>query len=333
MRRQAAFTLIELLVVIAIIAVLIGLLLPAVQKVREAAARSTCSNNLKQLALGMHNYADVNKTLPTGGKDDIGPRYVMGWTARIFPYIEEDPRYRAIQAMYPSDPAAALDNLYPWRFYDHPVHQGNNDIYTTSTVKMFVCPSSPLGVLSPDAIPDGGTAPSNFRPRQQGALHYRANSGASTTGMVSGATPGANSLYDISTSGVIYIGSETSLVGITDGTSNTFLLGEGSDPKWTVGALSGNRGVEPWCFGVYNYQNYSTWSGGRSVDHKYIQYPINTNVTSHPLGAMPFSSAHTGGANFALCDGSVRFVTERTPLPTLQGMATRSGGEVFEALP
>src|SRR5687768_14284736 len=167
--RRWGFTLIELLVVIAIIAILIGLLLPAVQKVREAAARMQCANNLKQLTLATHNYHDQNGRFPIGGDRAGGVRYLIGWPAQIFPHMEEGNRRATIDGFT----ANALNVVQPWRLTAAP-HNGQNPIYT-NPVKMFVCPASELGVLSPDGYPN---SPPELTALKQAALHYRANGGS-----------------------------------------------------------------------------------------------------------------------------------------------------------
>jgi prepilin-type N-terminal cleavage/methylation domain-containing protein len=215
-RRRPAFTLIELLVVIAIIAILIGLLLPAIQKVRDAANRASCSNNLKQLGLAFHNYHDATGALPTGGDKRSGVRYVIGWPGLILPYFEEDNRCNQIDALTPN----ALYVVMPWRLLAVP-HNGNSPLYT-SPIKIFVCPGSELGSLSPDAW---NTSNPDINAVRQGALHYRANGGSPTLGLVQG-TWSRHAWY--TTSGVIYPNSKVRLTDITDGTSNTLLAGETS---------------------------------------------------------------------------------------------------------
>src|SRR5262245_17521959 len=320
-RGRRAFTLIELLVVIAIIAVLIGLLLPAVQKVRDAAARMQCANNLKQLGLALHHYHDAEGQLPTGGDGRSGVRYAIGWPGLLMPYFEEDNRRRAIDALTPN----ALYVIQPWRA-TAPPHNGTSPLFT-SPVKAFVCPGSELGPLSPDSYV--AAAYPELTAVNQGALHYRANGGSPNVGFVQGIWS-RHAWY--STSGVIYPESKVKLTDITDGTSNTLLLGETSSARGRPLLSRGWGGIQPWTWGYYDYRQAAPANpnnGWLMIDHKVVTYPIGY-AGSFYTNETPFTSNHGGGgANVVMCDGSVRFLPQSTNLLTLQMMATRAGGEVI----
>jgi prepilin-type N-terminal cleavage/methylation domain-containing protein/prepilin-type processing-associated H-X9-DG protein len=314
-RRRRAFTLIELLVVIAIIGILMALLLPAIQKVREAANRMKCQSNMRQLAIALHNYHNDYNSLPSGGRQTAG--YLIGWVAPLMPYFEENNRRTAIEALSPN----FLTTRQPWRVRAAP-HFGDSPLFT-NPMNLLICPSSELGNKSPDilypTIPD-------INAENQGALHYRANGGSVNRDFI----PGAGSAHrNYTKSGVIFPESKVGLGGIPDGTSNTFLLGENSSARGRALNARAWGGVQPWTWGFYFYGTAAPNSGYLMLDNKYIQFPIGY-WGSHLTNETPFVSAHPGqGANFVYCDGSIRYLTTGTPLQILHAIATRAGGEVF----
>jgi len=303
--RKSGFTLIELLVVIAIIAVLIALLLPAVQQAREAARRSQCKNNLKQLGLAFHNYHEIYNAFPNGS--DTSTIYHMGWAPKIFPQIDQATRFNAMVALSPNP----MQILMPWRFDTAP-HNGASPIW--GPIPVLACPSSTLGPGSADITSFAWTV-------GHGALHYRG-----CNGRIEDVTnPSDGSTWQWANSGMIYPHSSTRMADVTDGSSNTILLGESSSSQgWTAAAKSGWGGIQPWTWGTYYY----TGSTQRlTIDSKNLAYPINYKGTFAD-NSTPFTSFHVGGAHFLLTDGAVRFVSENISLLTLKQLATRGTGEV-----
>jgi prepilin-type N-terminal cleavage/methylation domain-containing protein/prepilin-type processing-associated H-X9-DG protein len=319
-RLRAAFTLVELLVVIAIIGVLVALLLPAVQSARESARRTQCSNNIKQLALAMQMHHDTNLKLPSGGDYNAGIKYLIGWPAQIFPYIEQ----KSLRDQIEGQTSNALLNVMPWRFMSAP-HYGDRPIYT-DVISAFRCPSTEMGKKSPDAWkvdPDVNAI-------NQAPLHYRANGGSARQDLYQG-TQSRHAWW--STSGVVYPKSTVRFGEITDGTTNTLLFGETSS---AVGRKLNSQswgGIQPWTWGYYNYFGAGNSSndgpGWLMIDHKVVTYPIGY-TGSFFTNETPFTSNHPNGAMGAMVDGSVRFMTKNTPLFVLQAMATRGYGETFD---
>ena len=285
-RRRFGFTLIELLVVIAIIAILIALLVPAVQKVREAAARTQCQNNLKQIALALHNFHDTNKKLPPPRGDLQSPLQITvftvygGWMCSIMSFAEQDNLYKAIKPFTQPAPLGFFNN------YEKPIN-------------IYRCPSDPRGV---DETPNGGNM-----------TNYLGVTGADTssTAQINGPS---NGIFNINSKGM-------TLVSITDGTSNTLMVGERPPAKdkfwgwWSVSdydcLLSTNQ--------LYSFYGGCTFPG--------IFRPDNLNGTCGG-GTNHFWSHHTNGANWALGDASVRFMSYSSQPITIP-MATRDGNEVF----
>ena len=309
---RRGFTLIELLVVIAIIAVLIGLLLPAVQKVREAANKTTCINNMKQIGLAVHNYHGAYKKMPSGGRPLANAAvYGIGWTFQVFPFLEQDNRYNALLALAGGN----IDALNAWRTT---AAWGQQNL-CTDPVKMYRCPSSELPVAtSPDAATP---TTANTNAFFQSPLHYRGNGGSAAAELIQ-APQGRNQWY--TTTGVIYPLSATKLEAIADGTSNTLLAGETSSAKNRASppTTTSWAGIQPWTWGFYYYPA-TTPNSWLMIDHKMVTYPINYTGQFY-ANETPFTSNHTGGANMLFCDGSVRFYPDATSLAVLQAAATRN---------
>ncbi|MFO0811458.1 MAG: DUF1559 domain-containing protein [Gemmataceae bacterium] len=316
--RRRAFTLIELLVVIAIIAVLIGLLLPAVQKVRDAAARMSCQNKMKQLALAHHNYHDAVGNLVRSAT--IGNQ--LSWTVYILPYIEGDNLYKSI-----SQAAGAYTDT------------GKNTPYGLTRVEAFLCP---IGLTDREVTTaPHNVTPAEFIPANTGegpyTIHYYGFNGPLGTNPTSGqsypvlvlpnGTIPTHENAQLAISGMLLKDFTIKLSDVTDGTSNTLLLGEMS---WFV-EKSGTTSVDT--YGT----RYRSWLRGSNGDGfvvsarnvvNGINSIYNVNLTQ-PFNNIPMGSQHSGGANFAFGDGSVKFIRESIDINTYKALASRNGGETL----
>jgi prepilin-type N-terminal cleavage/methylation domain-containing protein len=328
LRYRSGFTLIELLVVIAIIAILIGLLLPAVQKVRDAAARAQCQNNLKQIGLALHNYHDVNKKFPPALNRDrvnnggTGGRYwYWSWMARILQYIEGGNLWRA------ADTFAAVDDAKAFT-YPSPYHSWNpwGNFAITSGNVAPINPAFGAIVQTYSCPSDGRTLSAQSIPTGYGSTW--ASVGLAGYVGVSGLTAASALNNPGDKSGIIYMASKTRMGDIIDGTSNTLLAGERPPSKdmyygwWFAGAGFNNTGVGDVVLGARE-TNYATSLGCPTTRVGLL--PGNPN---DDCSQATFWSMHEAGANFLLGDGSVRFVTYSAN-NFLPALATRNGGEVI----
>ncbi len=308
MRQRSAFTLIELLVVIAIIAVLIGLLLPAVQKVREAAARMSCQNNLKQIALACVNYEVTNGKFP-GSNTTAAPWH--GWPALVLPQLEQE-NVRNIYAMTAS-------------WYD-PL----NATARGAQVKTFLCPSAYGGRVGQSAV--AGAAGSPFT----GAAWDYTNVGVVAQSLlIQLGYPGATTSDYLGYWRGVMSSQGSTVAQITDGLSNTILVTEDANrPQyWVKGKLVTDRVPVSFTDGGPGATTGGLWADhqkgfgieGTSADGFSVpgECAINCN-NSYEVYAF-----HPIGANAAMADGSVRFLREGMSIRTLAALATRAGGEVI----
>ena len=302
--RRTAFTLIELLVVIAIIAILIGLLLPAVQKVREAAARMTCSNNLKQIALACTNYeVRVGKYPPS---NTTAPPW-HGWPALVLPDLEQE----------------NVRNIYVTtaNWYDPA-----NAAARSAQVKTFLCPSANTGRVGQSAVP--GVPGSPFA----GAAWDYTNVSVVALPLLAYLNYPDPASHTAIWRGVM--SSTGSTVGqITDGLSNTILIAEDTNrPEYWVKGRRVTDLVPP-----FGGDGPGVATGGVWADHQKgfgIEGTSPDGLTLVGECAINCNNAyevyafHTGGANVAMADGSVRFLREGLPTRTLAALSTRGAGEV-----
>lgn len=304
--RGKGFTLLELLVVIAIIVILLGLLVPAIQQTRVAAARTACTNNLRQLALACHAYENVTKTLPRTGTDagvpvpathrDEGCCGTDGaywsWIARILPYIERNDLYQS--AGIPTNTISQAADV------------------VGTPLKVLYCPTNNTNGEVVGKHRD-------LRGMTVGLTNYRGNSGSNwDVGLWVNVRHGTRHEGYRNGDGVMFRSDATALpklalVDIADGTSNTIIIGEDIPEVLNRNAWAYSNGAVSTC-----------------------AIPINakdpTTGTWFELGDWPdnfgFKSRHPGGALFALCDGSVRFIQETIPLEIYRSLGTRAAGDI-----
>ncbi len=330
--RRGAFTLIELLVVIAVIGILIALLLPAVQAAREAARRMSCTNNLKQCALALHNYHDTYRCFPGLGDSSL---YSFSVQAKLLPFAEQ----RNLQSL--------ID-------FGQPLFQGSSHSQTVNPVQadaartvvgMLRCPSDGENDLYTEYYTHGGQAFAGG--------NYMVLSGS-----------GTGTYYDVRypTDGLFYYGSARAFRDLQDGASNTVVASEtllgnhrdtsGPQPDDPVRQIASAR-VSP-CSGSPGLQGIvdpdvaslvagatgwkgnraSAWIVGKSYTSTFCTYmPPNPPVAdwySMGIGFFAARSLHPGGANASLGDASVRFVSETVNHAVWRALGTRSGGEVVD---
>lgn len=340
--RKRGFTLIELLVVIAIIAILVSLLLPAVQQAREAARRTQCKNNLKQIGIALHNYHDVYKSFPMGhtahfgnwrdpsGTDRVGyahsgttsanfPKANWSWMAYILPMLEQANAFNTLNVS--------------GRRADEALATAEGLRVLQTPINAFLCPSDSKPSLT-DSFRDVEASNSETDIPVIISNYVGSNRGQANSAQTRGR-------MDRFTDGLFYVNSKIRMRDITDGTSNVLAVGERA---WQYSATDGNgdrQMVESKaglalvlrattdsnraCFGC----GYSDALGvaGTGINHSNV---LNSSGTFDSNRARStYSSSHTGGAQFLLADGSVHFLSENIDVNLFEYLGERADGEVI----
>jgi prepilin-type N-terminal cleavage/methylation domain-containing protein/prepilin-type processing-associated H-X9-DG protein len=330
--RRTGFTLIELLVVIAIIAILVALLLPAVQNAREAARRTQCRNNLKQLGLALHNYHDTFRKFPIGARAQrgIGPSWLVG----ILPHIDQASLYQQFDMNAANNGFASLGP---------PFGSNNGPLADGHFISVYNCPSSPLPTMHANG------------PNRHQQASYVGIAGATdddgfpATRVVSCCITNQNN-GQISGDGVLVPNSSIAMRDLRDGQSNVMIVAEashyalddsrarrrvdGSFPSsWITGTDSTDTppGYQHWRFATIRTPSFNVTT---------VRYPPNSTYGPEGSNGLPgirenhgpnnpLTSAHPGGVQILLADGSVRFINDNLDLRTLKQLAHRSDGEVL----
>lgn len=319
-RSQRGFTLIELLVVIAIIAILVSLLLPAVQQAREAARRTQCKNNLKQLGIALHNYHDVHGMFAmtyADGDRGVAPQAANSstWLRGVLPFVEQQNLFSSIDETVGFEVDLAAPTA--------------NDLAARSIISGFLCPSDASnnnGRLTNRPGLDPATAYGVTNYKSVAGSNWGSNGGPQVVsavgrnrGFIQGFDFGngfaGRNFYSESNGPNIPAGVSgspftTRVRDITDGTSNTFAVGE---------VVAGKSDFTSWYF-----WNHATATAGIPLNH----YQNNVFAGNDFANNYSFASQHTGGGQFTLGDGSVRFISENIDLGLYHSLATIQGGEI-----
>jgi prepilin-type N-terminal cleavage/methylation domain-containing protein/prepilin-type processing-associated H-X9-DG protein len=325
--RRPAFTLIELLVVIAIIAILIGLLVPAVQKVREAAARTQCTNNLKQIGLALHAYHDTAKTLPPGGIQSPAGGYGHSWWIFILPYFEQGNIYNKFDKKGGANNSTG--STHTGLVYTG-TNTDNGALISSKDLAILQCPSTPLpkwvlvgstpgsGVISATYIGISGATNHSSTIDRDGETYEHAGKG------------------QVSRGGVLVSAVTCRLLAITDGTSNVLMVGEQSD------FCVNSAGAKLDCRSDFGH-GFSMGPGGpgeyRNWNITSVRYAIGDKTWENKgVGEVyygqnrPLLSAHSGGVMGLFCDGSVRFLSQSLSIASVYKICNRDDGNPSEAI-